>query len=65
MPRVAMVAARGPLEKAVRHAIESALRRPRGRVGGKGGAARVLGVNPNTPRSKIRKLSIDPTAFRC
>jgi len=35
-----------------------------GRIEGKGGAAEVLGVNPHTLRSRMRKLGIDWTQYR-
>lgn len=52
------------LESAVRRAIEAALRAAHGRVEGPGGAAERLAVNPNTLRSKMRKLGIRRAAFR-
>lgn len=39
--------------------IESTLKRTRGRIQGKGGAADVLGVHPSTLRHKMKKLNID------
>ncbi len=47
----------------VRH-IEDALTRCHGRIEGPFGAANVLGVNPHTLRSRMRKLGIDWSAFR-
>lgn len=47
----------------VRH-IESALRRTRGRIEGKGGAAELLGINPHTLRARMRKLGISWGQFR-
>ncbi len=52
------------LEAAVRGAIEAALHAAHGRVEGPGGAAERLGVNPNTLRSKMRKLGIRRSVFR-
>jgi transcriptional regulator with GAF, ATPase, and Fis domain len=47
----------------IRH-IESALRRTRGRIEGKGGAADLLAINPHTLRARMRKLGIKWRAFR-
>ena len=47
----------------VRH-IESALRRTRGRIEGKGGAAELLAINPHTLRARMRKLAINWRSFR-
>ena len=44
--------------------IEAALARCRGRVDGPFGAAGLLSLNPNTLRSKMRRLGIDPRAYR-
>lgn len=52
------------LETAMRHQIEEALRQARGRVEGPRGAAALLGINPHTLRSRMRKLGIDWGAFR-
>jgi transcriptional regulator with GAF, ATPase, and Fis domain len=46
------------LDDAIRAHIQAALDRSRGKVEGPGGAAEMLGVNPNTLRSKMRKLGI-------
>ncbi|MBN1516662.1 sigma-54-dependent Fis family transcriptional regulator [Candidatus Sumerlaeota bacterium] len=51
------------LEQATREHIERALQLTNGRVEGFFGAARLLRVNPNTLRSKMRKLSLDRTAY--
>lgn len=51
-------------DEAVRAAIERALTVSRGRVEGPGGAADLLRLNPNTLRSKIRKLGLDIGAYR-
>jgi len=50
-------------EAACRH-IEAALQRTRGRVDGPDGAARLLRINPNTLRSRMRKFRIDASRFR-
>lgn len=44
--------------------IEATLARCHGRVDGPFGAARLLNLNPNTLRSKMRKLGIAPRAYR-
>ena len=44
--------------------IEAALRRSLGRVDGPFGAARQLGVNPQTLRSRMKKLGVDARRFR-
>jgi len=53
-----------PLEVVIRRHIEAALARAHGRVEGPLGAARALGVNPNTLRARMRKLRIDRRGFR-
>jgi transcriptional regulator with GAF, ATPase, and Fis domain len=52
------------LDDAIRQHIERALERTRGRVEGRDGAASVLGVNPHTLRSRMRKLGVDWARFR-
>jgi hydrogenase-4 transcriptional activator len=52
------------LDDVVRRHIERVLRQTRGRVEGRSGAARLLGVNPHTLRSRMRKLGIDWARFR-
>jgi transcriptional regulator with GAF, ATPase, and Fis domain len=52
------------LEVQTRRHIEAALARCHGRVDGPFGAARLLALNPNTLRSKLRRLGIDPQEFR-
>lgn len=47
-----------PLETAITRAIEVALKAARGKVQGKGGAAELLGINPNTLRARMKKLGI-------
>ncbi len=49
------------LDDAVRAAIRTALDHCRGKVEGPGGAAEMLGINPNTLRSKMKKLGIPTT----
>ncbi|MEM9453257.1 MAG: sigma-54 dependent transcriptional regulator [Myxococcota bacterium] len=46
------------LEQTITQAIEGALRRSGGKVSGPGGAAVLLGLHPNTLRSKMKKLGI-------
>lgn len=45
-------------------AIEAALRRARGRIEGPFGAAKILGVNPHTLRSRMRRAGIEWGRFR-
>ncbi len=52
------------LDEASRRHIEAALRRCAGRVEGPFGAARQLGINPNTLRGRMRRLGIEPRRFR-
>lgn len=52
------------LEAATRRHIELALERTRGQIEGTRGAAALLGINPHTLRSKMRKYRIDWSAFR-
>jgi transcriptional regulator with GAF, ATPase, and Fis domain len=47
----------------VRHIVD-ALERTRGRVEGVHGAAALLGINPHTLRSRMRKLGIDWSRYR-
>jgi len=44
--------------------IEAALRRSLGRVDGPFGAAQALGLNPQTLRSRMKRLGIDARRFR-
>ena len=53
-----------PLEDVIRRHIETALDATNGRVEGPHGAARLLRINPHTLRARMRKLEIDPRAFR-
>jgi transcriptional regulator with GAF, ATPase, and Fis domain len=52
------------LEAVVRRHLEAALRACAGRIEGTQGAARVLGLNAATLRSKLRKLGIVADDFR-
>jgi hydrogenase-4 transcriptional activator len=52
------------LDAAMRRQIEEALRQAHGRIEGPLGAAALLGINPHTLRSRMRKLGIDWAAFR-
>ena len=51
-------------DEQARAIIESALRRCLGRVDGPFGAARQLGLNAQTLRSRMKKLGVDPRGFR-
>ena len=48
-----------PLETVIGAHIRRALEKSGGRVHGKGGAAELLGMNPSTLRSRMKKLGID------
>jgi transcriptional regulator with GAF, ATPase, and Fis domain len=52
------------LDEAMRHHIERALARTLGRVDGQTGAARLLGLHPNTLRSRMNKLGVRRERFR-
>lgn len=52
------------LDQAMRQHIETALTITRGRIEGPRGAARLLGINPNTLRSRMRKLGVQADRFR-
>jgi len=52
------------LNLTIQRHIERALKHCRGRIDGPRGAARLLGLNPNTLRSKIAKFDIRIAAFR-
>lgn len=52
------------LNAAMKRHIEKALALTRGRVEGKGGAAKILGINPHTLRARMRKLKIEWSAYR-
>jgi transcriptional regulator with GAF, ATPase, and Fis domain len=53
-----------PLDEAMRLHISNVLDQTRGRVEGPHGAAIRLAINPHTLRARMRKLGIDPAAFR-
>lgn len=46
------------LDEAMRFHIKKALQLTNGKISGKDGAAQILGINPNTLRSRMRKLKI-------
>ena len=46
------------LQEMERRHIERALHRTDGKISGKGGAAEILGINPNTLRSRMKKLGV-------
>jgi formate hydrogenlyase transcriptional activator len=48
----------GTLEEMERHYVEDALRRCRWRINGRGNAAEVLGLHPNTLRNRMKKFGI-------
>jgi transcriptional regulator with GAF, ATPase, and Fis domain len=52
------------LEAAIVRHIEAALRATHGRIEGPRGAAVLLGVNPNTLRSRMRRMGIERKRFR-
>ena len=52
------------LDEVVRRHIEEALRRCSGRIEGPRGAAALLGINPHTLRSRMRKMGIRWAKFR-
>jgi transcriptional regulator with GAF, ATPase, and Fis domain len=49
-----------PLDEAMTRHIRKALRQTKRKIYGPGGAAELLGINPNTLRSRMRKLGITP-----
>ncbi|MBN2279441.1 MAG: sigma-54-dependent Fis family transcriptional regulator [Candidatus Marinimicrobia bacterium] len=53
-----------PLDEAIKTHIEQALKRTKGKVEGQSGAARLLKINPQTLRSKMRKLGINWNQFK-
>ncbi len=53
-----------PLDVIVRRHIERALAATEGRIEGRFGAARILGINPHTLRARMRKLKIDWQRYR-
>ncbi|HPZ83493.1 MAG TPA: helix-turn-helix domain-containing protein, partial [Thermogutta sp.] len=52
------------LDEVMRRHIEEALRRCAGRIEGPRGAAALLGINPHTLRSRMRKMGICWAKFR-
>ncbi len=52
------------LDTAMKSHIERALTATRGRVEGKRGAAKILGINPHTLRARMRKLGVHWEEFR-
>jgi transcriptional regulator with GAF, ATPase, and Fis domain len=52
------------LDAAMKRHIEKALALTRGRVEGKQGAAKILGINPHTLRARMRKLEIEWANYR-
>jgi transcriptional regulator with GAF, ATPase, and Fis domain len=48
------------LDDIIRRHIRMALYKSRGKIHGRGGAAELLGINPNTLRSRIKKLGLRP-----
>jgi transcriptional regulator with GAF, ATPase, and Fis domain len=52
------------LDQAMRQHIERALARCHGRIDGKTGAAALLGLHPNTLRSRMHKLGVQWSQFR-
>jgi transcriptional regulator with GAF, ATPase, and Fis domain len=65
--RAAPVRDSGTLEEMERQYVEDALRRCRWRINGRGNAAEVLGLHPNTLRNRMKKFGIQrpkgPVAF--
>ncbi|MBC7172849.1 MAG: sigma 54-interacting transcriptional regulator [Polyangiaceae bacterium] len=52
------------LDEAMKEHIERALAATKGRIEGRSGAARLLGINPHTLRARMRKLEIDWSQYR-
>jgi transcriptional regulator with GAF, ATPase, and Fis domain len=52
------------LDRAMARHIEEALTRTSGKIEGIAGAAALLGINPHTLRSRMRKLGIDWRWYR-
>ncbi len=63
-PAIAPAGVIEPLDDAIRHHIERALAQCYGRLEGPFGAARLLAVNPDTLRSRMRKLGISRDPFK-
>jgi PAS domain S-box-containing protein len=51
-------------DEAERAHIRAVLELTQGRVNGRGGAAELLGINPNTLRSRMKKLGIQPLSTK-
>jgi transcriptional regulator with GAF, ATPase, and Fis domain len=60
-PRAGIIAT---LDEATRRHIEASLTATRGRIEGPSGAAALLGINPHTLRSRMRRLGVDWGRFR-
>ena len=52
------------LDDAIRTHMVLALEKTRGRIEGRDGAAALLGINPHTLRSRMKKLGVDWSEFR-
>jgi transcriptional regulator with GAF, ATPase, and Fis domain len=52
------------LDRAMARHVEAALAQTHGRVEGPFGAARLLGINPDTLRARMRRLGVEPRRFR-
>jgi transcriptional regulator with GAF, ATPase, and Fis domain len=52
------------LEEAERAHVTAVLEACGGQIAGRGGAAQVLGVHPNTLRSRLKKLGVTTTPRR-
>jgi transcriptional regulator with GAF, ATPase, and Fis domain len=63
-PIIVQTSAIAALDAAMRGHIETALQATHGRVEGRHGAAKLLGINPHTLRARMRKLKIDWASFR-
>ena len=63
-PAIPQPSSAQPFDDAVRQHIEASLKSTQGRVDGPFGAAKLLGLNPNTLRSKMRKLRINPKKYK-
>ncbi|MDX9740582.1 MAG: sigma-54 dependent transcriptional regulator [Gammaproteobacteria bacterium] len=63
--RIAGTSQRFPtLDQVIVDHIQAALQLTHGRVEGRKGAAQLLGINPHTLRSRMRKFGIDPAPWR-
>lgn len=52
------------LDDVITRHLEHVLRKTRGRIEGRGGAADLLGINPHTLRARMRKLGFEWSRFR-